>query len=48
MHVGLEWSRRRLEWRDQEFAASWMRSERVVTVKMGEREGCEKCFYSSA
>lgn len=48
MRVGLEWSRRRLVWRDQVLAASWVRSERVVAVKMGGREGCEKCFYSPA
>ena len=48
MRVGLEWSRRRLVWRDQVLAASRVRSERVVAVKMGGREGCEKCFYSPA
>ena len=48
MRVGLEWSRRRLVWRDQGLAASRVRSERVVAVKMGGREGCEKCFYSPA
>ena len=33
---------------DQVLAASRVRSERVVAVKMGGREGCEKCFYSPA
>lgn len=40
-----DWSE---ETSQEALATSWMRSERVVAVKMEGRDGCEKCFHRAA